>query len=119
MKVLKSPVFIICALLFTIHQVMQKVLDIQYPLIDRYLDNLLAMPIILTLLRIERRYLLGRKYENQLSIAEIAIATILIILVAELLFPLYSRDFTTDWRDVLFYGAGSLIFHFSINQRPV
>lgn len=61
MKIFKSPVFIICTILFLVHQIMQKGLDIHFNLLDRYLDNLLAMPIILTFLMLERRYLLGRK----------------------------------------------------------
>ena len=116
MKVLKSPVFIICALLFIIHQLMQKVLDIHFPMLDRYLDNLLAMPIILSLLMVERRYLLRRKNSYRLSVMEIVIATGLIIIVAEIAFPLLSRDFTTDWWDVVFYSLGSLVFCFTINQ---
>lgn len=116
MKVLKSPVFIICLVLFVIHQLMQKVMDIHFSLFDRYLDNLLAMPIILTLLMIERRYLLGRKHTYRLSILEILVATIFIVLVAEIAFPLFSKDFTTDWWDVLFYTLGSTIFFLTINQ---
>lgn len=116
MRVLKSPVFIVCLVLFTIHQLMQKVMDIHFSWFDRYLDNLLAMPIILTLLMIERRYLLGRKHTYRLSVLEILVATIFIILVAEIAFPLFSRDFTTDWWDVLFYTLGSTIFFLTINQ---
>jgi len=117
MKVLKSPVFIICTVIFIIHQLVQKVLDIHFLLFDRYLDNLLAMPIILTLLMIERRYLLGRKRTFSLSVLEIIIATTFIVLVAEIAFPLLSRDFTTDWWDLLFYALGSFIFYLTINQR--
>ncbi len=115
MKPLKSPVFIICSVLFLIHQVMQKVLDIHFPMIDYYLDNLLAMPIILTLLLVERRILFRRK-TYRLSVLEIVMATLLIILVAEIVFPLLSRDFTTDWWDVVFYVLGSLIFYLTINR---
>lgn len=116
MQVLKSPVFIISLVLFIIHQIMQKILDIHFSLFDRYLDNLLAMPIILTLLMIERRYLLGRKHTYSLSLLEIFIATVFIIVVAEIAFPLLSRDFTTDWWDVLFYALGSTIFYLTVNQ---
>ncbi|MFP4090495.1 MAG: hypothetical protein ACLFUB_20975 [Cyclobacteriaceae bacterium] len=94
---------------------MQKVLDIHFPMIDYYLDNLLAMPIILTLLLVERRILFRRK-TYRLSVLEIVMATLLIILVAEIVFPLLSRDFTTDWWDVVFYVLGSLIFYLTINR---
>jgi hypothetical protein len=116
MEVLKSPVFIICSLLFILHQLMQKVLDMHYPLIDRYLDNLLAMPIILTLLLVERRFLFRRK-TYRLTVLEVVLATLFVILVAEIAFPLFSEDFTTDWWDVLFYALGSLLFYFTINKR--
>lgn len=116
MRVLKSPVFIICALLFIVHQLMQKVLDIHYPMIDHYLDNLLAMPIILSLLTVERR-ILFRRNVYRLSILEIIITTVFIVLMAEVVFPLFSKDFTTDWWDVLFYALGSLLFYLTINKR--
>lgn len=117
MNVLRSPVFIICSVLFVLHQILQKGLDIHFMAMDRYLDNLLAMPIILTLLMLERRFLFGRKQDFSLSMLEISVATIFIILVAEILFPLLSSDFTTDWWDVLFYVLGSILFYLTVNQR--
>lgn len=41
------------------------------------------------------------------------------VVVAELLFPLFSHDFTTDWWDVIFYALGSLIFYLTINRKRV
>jgi len=117
MQVLKSPVFILCAVIFAIHQLIQKGLDIHFATIDRYLDNLLAMPIILTFLMIERRYLLGRKQSFNLSVLEILVTTFFIVVVGEILFPLLSRDFTTDWWDIIFYMLGSVLFYLTINQR--
>lgn len=117
MSVLRSPIFILCAVIFIIHQLMQKVMDIHFTLFDSYLDNLLAMPIILTLLMIERRYLLGRKQLFSLSVLEIFIATFFIVVVAEIVFPLLSSDFTADWWDLLFYALGSFIFYLTINPK--
>ena len=117
MQVLRSPIFILCAVLFVIHQLMQKGLDMHFAAIDRYLDNLLAMPIILTFLMIERRYLLVRKKSFHLSALEVLVATFFIVVVAEVFFPLFSRDFTTDWWDVIFYILGSVIFYLTINRR--
>lgn len=118
MKVLTSPVFIICALLFVVHQVLQKGLDITFPLVDRYLDNLLTMPIILSLLLVERQYLFKRGKAYRLSALDVAIATVFIALISEILFPLLSQKFTTDWWDVVFLALGSLIFYVTINQIP-
>ena len=118
MKVLTSPVFIICSLLFVAHQVLQKGLDITFPLVDRYLDNLLAMPIILSLLLVERQYLFKRGKAYRLSALDVIIATVFIALISEIVFPLFSEDFTTDWWDIVFLGLGSLIFYIAINTIP-
>ncbi|WKN40533.1 hypothetical protein [Tunicatimonas pelagia] len=118
MKVLTSPVFIICALLFIIHQVLQKGLDITFPMVDRYLDNLLTMPIILSLLLVERQYLFKRGKAYRLLALDVVVATVFITLVSEILFPLFSDDFTTDWWDVAFLALGSLIFYITINTIP-
>ncbi len=118
MKVLTSPVFIICALLFVVHQVLQKGLAIIFPMVDRYLDNLLTMPIILSLLLVERQYLFKRGKAHRLSALDVVVATVFITLISEIIFPLLSKDFTTDWRDVAFLGLGSLIFYVTINKIP-
>lgn len=118
MKVLTSPVFIICALLFVVHQVLQKGLAITFPMVDRYLDNLLTMPIILSLLLVERQYLFKRGKAYRLSALDVVVATVFITLISEIIFPLLSKDFTTDWWDVAFLGLGSLIFYVTINTIP-
>ncbi len=118
MKVLTSPAFIICALLFIIHQVLQKGLDITFPLADRYLDNLLTMPIVLSLLLVERQYLFKRGDAYRLSALQVVVATVFIMLISEVIFPLLSEEFTTDWWDVVFLGLGSLLFYTTINTIP-
>lgn len=118
MNVLKSPVFIICCLLFALHQLLQKGLHISLPLIDNYLDNLLAMPIILTFLLVERRILFRRGKGYRLSAMDVVMATVYIVVIAEVIFPLFSDNFVTDWRDVIFYALGSLIYWFTINRWP-
>ncbi len=118
MKVLTSPGFIICALLFVVHQILQKGLDITFPLADRYLDNLLTMPIILSLLLAERQYLFKRGKAYCLSALDVVVATVFIALISEIIFPLFSEDFTTDWWDVVFLGLGSLLFYVTINKIP-
>ncbi len=116
MAVLRSPVFIICISLFIVHQIVQKGLEISFPLFDRYLDNLLAMPVILTLLLAERQWLFKKGSSYKLPVLDITIATIYIIIITEVIFPLLSKNFITDWRDIIFYILGSVIFHLTINK---
>ena len=115
MKILKSPVFIVCCLLFILHQILQRLLGISMPLVDQYLDMLLAMPIILTLILAERRILFRRGESYFLPVLDVVIATIFIALVSEVIFPALSDRFTADWLDVIFLIVGSLLFQLTIN----
>ena len=118
MQILRAPVFIVWCVLFILHQVLQKWLQKPIPFADDYLDNLLITPILLTFLIVERRVLFKRSSTYYLSPLEVTMATVLIALVCEILFPLLSPDFVTDWFDLIFYGAGSLVFYFFINFWP-
>lgn len=117
MSTLKSPVFIICCLLFIGHQILQKGFGVSLPVFDQYLDSLLAMPIILTLLLWERRVLFKKGNNYRLSILEVVVATVFIALVSEVFFPMLSTKFTSDWWDLVFYTIGSIIFLLTINNR--
>lgn len=116
-KLLRHPVFLLCCAVFIIHQIMQKVLHIAYPVADSYVDNFVAMPIILTLLVVERRFLFKKGESYRLTLQEVIIATLFIAFMVEVVFPLFSDRFTRDWIDFLFYGFGSILFYWTINRR--
>jgi hypothetical protein len=117
MQVLKSPLFLFCGVLFIIHQLLQKVLLIKIGVLDKYFDSLLAMPIILTLLLAERRWLFKKGDRYQLPVAHILLTTLYIVVVTEIIFPLLSTRFTGDVIDVLLYGIGSFIFYLVVNKK--
>lgn len=110
MEILKSPLFIISCILFIAHQLLQHVFKINIPIADAYLDNILAMPIILPLLLAERRYLFKRGSVYHLPLLEVILATIYVSLISELLFPLLSSRFTFDWLDFVFFFAGAAAY---------
>lgn len=111
MSLLRSPLFIICLAVFILHQLAQKFLNIHFGLADRYLDNLLAMPVILSLWKAEKTWLFKKDKNYQLSSLEIIMATAHVALITEILFPILSTNFTSDWIDVVFYSTGSLLFY--------
>lgn len=111
METLKSPLFIICCVLFLLHMIFQYSLKINIPLADAYLDNLLAMPIILTLLLAERRHIFHKGNAYQLPILDIFLATAYVSAISEWLFPWLSSRFTFDPLDFLFFFLGAGIFY--------
>lgn len=110
MEILKSPLFITSCVIFIAHQLLQHVFKINIPLANAYLDNFLAMPIILPLLLAERRYLFKRGGTYHLPLLEVILATIYVSLISELLFPLLSSRFTFDWLDFAFFFAGAAVY---------
>ena len=118
MAILRSPVFIICCLLFLLHQLLQKVFHLPIPIFDAYLDSFLSMPIVLTLLVVERRLLFKRGTSYRLNALDVVIVTLFVACIAELAFPAFSVRFTADWWDVVAYGLGSVLFYFTINGYP-
>lgn len=94
----------------------QQLLKISIPFADNHLDNLLAPPILLTLLVAERRIIFKRGADYTLDKTEVIIATLFLIVISEWLFPFLSDAFTSDWMDVLFYVTGSFLFYYTINK---
>lgn len=115
-KPLYSAVFITCCIVFLAHQITQRVLHVPIPFADNYIDNFLATPILLTLLLVERRTLFRYGEHYTLSVLEVCLATAFIAVVGEVLFPYLSKNFTSDWVDVLFYALGSVLFYATVNK---
>lgn len=102
--------FIIYTILFIIHQVLQKVLNAHIQIIDSYLDPLLFMPVLLQLIKWERKCIFKKNY--YFSFVEIVIWTSSIALITEYIFPKMNDNFTADIIDVFMYFAGAMIFYF-------
>ena len=118
MEIFRHPLFLVSLLLFLLHQFLQNVLEISIPPVDAYLDNLLAMPLFLTFLVAERRFLFRYGNHYRLTGLEIIIATIYISIISEFLFPVLSSRFYYDPWDFLFFFAGAGLFAL-INKKKV
>lgn len=117
-KPLYSPIFVSCCILFVAHQLAERILHHSMPFVDSYLDNLLSTPILLTLLLVERRTLFRYGRDYTMSVQEVCLATLVIAVAGEILFPALSDKFTRDYLDVVFYSLGSAAFYLIINKTP-
>lgn len=105
-----KPWFVVAALLFLTHQILQKILAVPIPFADSFLDPLLFMPLLLQLMLLERRLLFRRGPDYILSWAQILGTVVLVSLLCELLFVFWSDAFTADYLDVLCYLTGGAVF---------
>lgn len=108
-NLLLKPFFVTCFSLFVLHQVIEKVFDFHIPFLDNYLDSFLALPIILSLHLVERRFIF-KKPNYVFSVLEIVVISIALSLFFEEALPLISAVFTKDYYDYLALGLGAVLF---------
>ncbi|MBD1397459.1 magnesium citrate secondary transporter [Pontibacter sp. JH31] len=114
MRTLRHPVYLICVLLFMVNQALE-LAHVFIPLLFSYLDDLLAMPMVLTLiLAAERAYF--RNGSFVLPWTWVAGAVAAFAFFFELVLPPFSPKHTADWLDAVAYTCGGALFFFTINQ---
>ena len=89
------------------HQVLQKVMGIHHPFLASYLDDVLCMPIFLSLWNWERKNFWRW---DRLDKIDIIYFTLLVFLLFEFILPLFVSSCTSDWWDGLAYAAGSSLY---------
>ncbi|HUH19662.1 hypothetical protein [Albibacterium sp.] len=112
---LLQPWFLGALMLVLIHQVSQKILGVNIPLADSFLDPILFLPILLQLILLELRFLIGKGPRYVLSWFQISIITVFVSVVCEILFPQWSSSFTADYKDVICYLVGGMVFGIFFN----
>jgi hypothetical protein len=109
---LLNPWFIGAAVLFSLHYLLQMV-GVGIPFADAYLDDLLCMPVILSLGLAVMRYFYQKP---ALSHSQIVFTLIYCSLLFEVLLPLYSPIYTGDFIDVGLYTIGAWFFAKVMNK---
>lgn len=116
MRTFAHPVFICSLALFCLNQLLEWQRIYIAPL-HQYLDDLLCMPLVLTVaLAAERLYF--DNYSFVLPLRYSWWAVLLFSIFFELLLPQLSNVYTADAWDVLCYSCGAMLFHCTINKAP-
>ncbi|PRY89779.1 magnesium citrate secondary transporter [Mongoliibacter ruber] len=117
MTVLKNPYFIIAFTLFWINQFVEKVLGIFVPFVHAYLDDLMAMPVVLGLTLQIYRWIHPLKNRFIFTKVQVAVAWVYFSFLFEYLLPKWSETYTADIWDIVCYAIGSVAFYLLINKR--
>jgi hypothetical protein len=113
-RLLLHPFFLLCCSLFIANQVAERTGN-GFPLLSAYLDDLLCLPIVLTItLFLMQRYALGQP-DYRLPDGYLLLAFLIFSLVFEGLLPLLSPVCVRDAWDVVAYAAGGILFRQLIN----
>jgi hypothetical protein len=116
MEVYRNPYFILPVFLFTANQVLEKGFDLFLPYIHSYMDDLLAMPVILGITLQIYRFIHPLKKIFKFKKEHIFVAFLYVSILFEGLLPYFSKQYIRDLFDIICYGVGSLIFYFRINR---
>lgn len=87
------------------------------PFLHDYLNDLLAMPVILSLALFLMR-LIYRNVHYILSKTQVVFAVIYLALVFELILPFLSTNYVGDIIDVICYMAGGFLFY-KFGNKPI
>jgi hypothetical protein len=113
-RLLLHPFFLLCCSLFIANQVAERT-GHGLPLLSAYLDDLLCLPIVLTItLFLMQRYALGQ-LDYRLPDGYLLLTFLIFSVVFEGLLPLLSPVYVRDAWDVVAYAAGGILFRQLIN----
>ena len=88
------------------------------PVLNGYIDDLLAIPVIANLgLWFQRVFVIRNNY-YVLSPWHVVFIVVYVSVLFELALPHYSNTYTGDWIDVVLYLVGGVFFYKLIN-RPI
>ena len=112
MKVFRNPWWWLAVVLFVVHQVVQKGVGLDTGVLDDYLDPALAAPILLGLWVAERTFIWR---SGRLTLLETAVATLVLAVIFEEVYPRFEGGFSRDAYDYLFYALGGVYFYGLVN----
>lgn len=108
----RSPLWLIAFCLFVAHQISEKILFWDFPILDSYLDPFL-MGILCPGIWLGEKIQRGGLTLDQL---ELLAAFLLLSFVSEWLFPFLSSHFVQDGKDLIGIALGLVLFQIFMNQ---
>ena len=108
---LQQYLYVICLLIFSLHQVLQLVFHYNLPWANAWLDPFLFPLLLLPLILAEQRFVLrnsGYFFPPLLLTGYFVVLSLL----SEYLFPLLSHRFSQDPLDVALMLGGTVLFYF-------
>lgn len=119
MSVFKNPFFYIPVLFFLSNQILEKGLAVFIPFVHAYLDDLLAIPVILGITLQIYKKIHPKKDRFTFTKTQIFVAVIYVSIVFEWFLPKFSSIYISDSLDVICYFAGGIYFYLLVNRIEI
>lgn len=115
MAIFKNPFFIIPCIVFWINQYLEKKQNLFIPYVHAYLDDLMAMPVVLGITLQVFRWIHPLKQSFVFTKSQVFIGWAYFSFLFEFVLPIWSDIYKADIFDVVFYGIGAVVFFNFIN----
>ncbi|MGZ5242428.1 MAG: magnesium citrate secondary transporter [Bacteroidia bacterium] len=120
MKVLLSPLFLLCLVVFLAEQLLEYS-GLFIPFVHAYADDICALPVLLTIASAGMSLVyFGKRstiYTYRLSFFQVVFALIYCIVLFEFVLPHYSAKYVADYWDLAAYFSGAVIYYLFINPK--
>jgi hypothetical protein len=116
MTVFRNPYFWLPCILFWANQYLEKVESIFLPFLHSYLDDLLAIPVVLGITLQVFRWIHQEKNSMVFTKNQVIIGVLYFGFLFEGLLPAWSPLYVADPWDLACYAAGSFYFWIFINR---
>ena len=117
MSVFKNPYFLSACLIFWLNQFLERKLKIFIPYVHAYLDDLMAIPVVLGITLQIYRWIHPLKEGFIFSKTQVFVGWLYFSFLFEFLLPRWSSTYTADVLDVFCYGIGAIAFYKLINIK--
>ncbi len=117
MRIFKNPIFITCCLIFWINQAVEYWSFESFLFLYSYLDDLLAMPVILGLTLQIFQWIHPKKDNFRFTKTQVIVGFLYVSVAFEWFLPAYSDTYTRDFWDIFCYFLGTIVFYLGINPK--
>jgi hypothetical protein len=117
MKLLLNPFFLLAIGLYLVNRFLLDLLDLsQYKV--PYLNDMLCLPVVLTVALWLQQKLFSRSCRRRLNKAQVIFSVIYFAIFFEGILPAFSDRYTRDYWDIAAYAVGGVLYYFLFNPRP-
>lgn len=116
MSVIRNPYFWLPCILFWANQYLERIEGLFLPFLHSYLDDLLAMPVVLGITLQIFRWIYPGKNPMIFTKKQVIIGVVYFGVLFEGLLPAWSPVYVADPLDLVCYGIGSIYFWIFINH---
>tara|TARA_R110002050_G_scaffold24128_1_gene64461 strand:+ start:1664 stop:2041 length:378 start_codon:yes stop_codon:yes gene_type:complete len=117
MSIIRNPYFWTPCILFWANQYLEKIQGLFLPFLHSYLDDLLAIPVVLGITLQIFRWIYAKNKQMVFCRKQVIIGLLYFGFLFEGLLPAWSSTYVRDPFDLVCYGIGAIYFWFFINDR--